>query len=381
MNRGDLLIDNRRRRRRRIVGRALGEAVGRAVSGALGEAVDEAVGRALGEAVGRAVSGAINEAVDEAINEAVDGAVGRAVSGAINEAVDGAINEAVDGAVGRAVSGAINEAVGGALGEAVNEAINEAVDGAVGGALGEAVGRALGGALGEAISSLWYHRLGGCHWPTWQAYIAFFRDVVHLDLAGDTWDRSRAYDDAQGAGWWWPFEDFIVVCEPPVELHLEQVAPSGWGSHRLHSDTGPAIRWSDGWGIHAWHGTRVPAWVIENPTVERALAEENTEIRRCAIEHVGWDTVIAHLGADPIDTCPDPGNAPHQLALYRLPDKINPYRQPLNLLLMVNGSPDRSGQIRRYGETVPATITSALDAAAWQFGVSPSAYSQVVRRT
>ena len=33
------------------------------------------------------------------------------------------------------------------------------------------------------------------------------------------------YDDAQGAGWWWLFEDFVMVCEPPTELHLEQVGP------------------------------------------------------------------------------------------------------------------------------------------------------------
>lgn len=54
---------------------------------------------------------------------------------------------------------------------------------------------------------------------------------------------------------------------------------------------------------------------------------------------------------------------------------------PVNLLLMVNGSPDRSGAQRRYGETVPADITSAMEAAAWQYGVHPDAYAQLVRRT
>jgi hypothetical protein len=69
------------------------------------------------------------------------------------------------------------------------------------------------------------------------------------------------------------------------------------------------------------------------------------------------------------------------LALYRLPDNINPYRQPVNLLLMVNGSPDRSGALRRYGETVPATIKKADVAAAWQYGLNPSVYRQLERRT
>jgi hypothetical protein len=172
-----------------------------------------------------------------------------------------------------------------------------------------------------------------------------------------------------------------MVCEPPTELHLEQVGPTGWDSHRMHCETGPAVRWPDGWGLYFWHGTRVPPWVIANPSVEAALKEPNTEIRRCALEAVGWDKVVAHIGEEPIDTCPDPANPPHELALYRLPDNINPYGQPVNLLIMVNGSPDRSGVLRRYGETVPATAKSAAAAAAWQYGVSPEVYSQLQRRT
>ena len=172
-----------------------------------------------------------------------------------------------------------------------------------------------------------------------------------------------------------------MVCEPPTEIHVEQIGPTGWGSHRLHCETGPAVVWSDGWGVYSWHGTRVPAWVIENPTVEQALVERNSEIRRCACEAIGWDRVLAHLGEAPIDVCPDPANAPHELKLYRLPDNVNPYGQAVNLLLMTNGSPDRSGVLRQYGETVPASIKSAEAAAGWQYGLNPSVYRQLERRT
>jgi hypothetical protein len=44
----------------------------------------------------------------------------------------------------------------------------------------------------------------------------------------------------------------------------------------------------DGWAVHSWHGTRVPSWVIDGPTVERIAAERNVEVRRCAIERIGW---------------------------------------------------------------------------------------------
>jgi len=263
----------------------------------------------------------------------------------------------------------------------LDQVLHGAVDGAVGDAVGGAVDDAVRDAVGQVIRNRWYYRFGGRLWPTWQAYVAYFRDVVNLDLDGDIWDRSRAYDDAQGAGWWWPFQDFVMVCEPPVELHLEQVGPTGWGSHRLHCETGPAVAWSDGWSLHFWHGTHVPAWVIENPTIEQAMAERNTEIRRCAFESLGWDKVLEQINERPIDICPDPANPPHELRLYKLPDRINPYPQPVNLLLMTNGSPDRNGVLRQYAETVPATITSAVAAAGWQYGINPSVYRQLERRT
>ncbi|WP_420110637.1 hypothetical protein, partial [Pseudactinotalea sp.] len=79
------------------------------------------------------------------------------------------------------------------------------------------------------------------------------------------------------------------------------------------------------------------------------------------------------------DTTPDPGNAPNLLELYTLPEAI--YEEPVNLLLMVNGSPDRSGRIRRYGETVPSTIQDAVAAASWQYGVEPATYRALARRT
>ena len=371
----------RRRLATGAVDGAVGDAVGDAVRGAVDGAVGDAVGDAVGGAVRDAVRDAVRGAVRDAVRGAVDGAVGDAVRDAVDGAVGGAVRGAVDGAVDGAVGDAVGDAVGGAVRDAVRDAVRGAVRDAVDGAVGDAVGdAAIKAGVLQVIARRWYYRLGGRLWPTWQAYVAFFRDVVELDIDPDIWSRSRAYDDAQGAGWWWPFEDFVMVCEPPTELHLEQVGPAGWGSHRLHCETGPAVRWPDGFCLYFWHGTHVPAWVIEDPTVEQAMAERNSERRRCALESVGWGALEPHLG-DPIDVCPDFANGANELRLYRMPDHINPYGQPVNLLLMVNGSPDRSGEIRRYGETVPASIKRADAAAGWQYGLDPKVYRQLERRT
>lgn len=230
---------------------------------------------------------------------------------------------------------------------------------------------------GQLGGQLWVqlgNQLGRELSPWWDAYWLCYYACA-LPLAGlDNSALDALIEAVRLVGWWWPMTGAVVLTDRPTILTRDEQG-------RLHSATGPALAYADGYALHFWHGTCVPEWVIENPTIERALAEENTEIRRCAMEHLGWDAVIAHLGVEPLDVCADPGNHPHDLALYRLPETVNPYGAPVNLLLMVNGSPDRSGAQRRYGETVPADITSAMEAAAWQYGVHPDAYAQLVRRT
>jgi len=259
----------------------------------------------------------------------------------------------------------------------VRGAVGGAVDGAVRGAVDDAVHGAR-----NAILNHWYYRLGGQWWVSWQAWTSFFREVCNLELPGDLWDRDRAYADAQSsAGWWWPHRQFTMVCDRPRVLHLEQVGPAGWGSHRLHCADGPAIAWSSGWGLHYWHGTRVPADLIEGDgwSTEQILREENQEIRRCAIERIGWDVFIDRAGLRPVGaSVPDPGNEGNNLCLYDVPEQI--YDADVRVLLCTNGSPERDGTRRRFGLTVPAEISDPIEAAAWTYDWPVAAYRQLARR-
>jgi hypothetical protein len=232
----------------------------------------------------------------------------------------------------------------------------------------------------RALSSVpipWQMHLPGRIDTGGQAYVSFMRDVLKIPLKGDMWDRSRACEAAQSAGWWWPFREVVMVSGPPAGMVTEMVD----SQLRLHCEDGPALRWDDGWEIYSWHGTRIPDWVLKEKSVDKAIKLRNTEVRRAAFEAIGWDAVIDHIGVKPVDVAVDPGNPPHKLYLYQLPRDVNPYRRGVNLLLMTNGSPDRSGALRKYGETVPAEITSAVEAAAWQFGVSREVYTLLGRRT
>ncbi|GAA4387794.1 hypothetical protein GCM10023088_60330 [Actinomadura verrucosospora] len=182
---------------------------------------------------------------------------------------------------------------------------------------------------------------------------------------------------ARSCGWWWPREDVCVVSERPVEIHTEV-----WGDEgevRLHRSDGPALRYADGWDVHAWHGTRVPAWVAEDPSVERIAREANIEVRRCAVENIGWGEYIDRAGLRLVAAAPDPGNPGSELRLYDL--GADDPSEKARVLLAVNGSVERDGSRRRYGLAVPGVFDDPLAAAGWTYGLSAGQYARLVRRT
>lgn len=189
-------------------------------------------------------------------------------------------------------------------------------------------------------------------------------------------------DVGKNAGWWWPHRGFVVLTDRPATLN-DEVGwdPSAPLRRRLHNDTGPSVTYRDGWATWHWHGVLVPEWVITNPTIDAIRREENTEIRRCAIEHIGWDTYLNALDVRPVDTQPDPGNPGHNLRLYDLPDEAQLYDERVRLVVMDNASRDRDGTRRTFAETVPADIPNAVAAQAWAFDVDEPTYRALARAT
>ena len=240
---------------------------------------------------------------------------------------------------------------------------------------------AVHGAVNDAVSDAWFRHLGGRWWVGgWYwgpAYTEYFRHVCDLELPGDTWAKNDAWIAAQSAGWWWPHKDFVIVADTPEFIHRERVGPDGWGSHRLHCASGPAIRWRDGWALWFWHGRNVPQWVVESPTPEKIAAEPNIEIRRCAIESLGWDRYIASAGLAPVASDVDENGLPREL--YDVPEHL--WGARLRLVVVTNGSPERDGTRRRYGLTVPTTCNTPSEAVAWSYDLAPSEYAAITART
>ena len=110
-------------------------------------------------------------------------------------------------------------------------------------------------------------------------------------------------------GWLIPLPGAVIAGARPAVLHRDARGD-------LHNAAGVALAYPDGWGFYAWHGRRVPGWVILSPSIEAITAEENVEVRRCAIESLGWDRFIAEAGLVPVtagdSTDPAPRCSPRQ---------------------------------------------------------------------
>ena len=103
---------------------------------------------------------------------------------------------------------------------------------------------------------------------------------------------------AQQCGWWLPYSDAAIVSEKPVALHLN-------ARGQLHSESGPAVLYRDGWAIWALNGVRVPQYIVETPSYrlnpQTVLRETNVEVRREIVRKVGVERLCEALNATVLD--------------------------------------------------------------------------------
>jgi hypothetical protein len=168
----------------------------------------------------------------------------------------------------------------------------------------------------------------------------------------------------QSCGWWWPFKGLCVLTERPTCLERDEEG-------RLHSTSGPALAYPDGWSIYAWHGVRVAEAVILRPesiTVRQIQRETNAEIRRALLERYGFERYILDGGGQPIHT-------DNSGTLYRLD---LPGAGPQFMVCVTNSTPEADGTFKRYVLRVPPTVTTAREAVAWTFGMKEEDYSPTI---
>lgn len=182
--------------------------------------------------------------------------------------------------------------------------------------------------------------------------------------AFDGQDGGEALDGvaavARAAGWWWPYERTVIVCERPVELHRDEAG-------RLDRGDGPALAFPDGFALHAWRGMPVPAEFLDGLaglTPQRIREEENAELRRVMLEHYGYDRYLEESGAEPVQR-DETG------VLWRIELDGD---EPLVMVEVVNSTPEPDGTHRTYWLRVPPRMRTAREGVAWTFGLEEGEY-------
>ena len=182
-----------------------------------------------------------------------------------------------------------------------------------------------------------------------------------LGLTAETEKLTGLWLQAQHAGWYLPHQNICWVSERHNVLRCDDRG-------RIHSLSGPAIAYPDGWAIYAVHGVLVPEDVIKSPksvTVKRIESEQNSEIRRVMMGVYGESRFLLDSGAQEVgrDMCG---------TLYR---KEIAGDEPLMMVRVLNSTPEPDGSFKPYFLRVPPTVRSAEEAVAWTFGKESKQYS------
>lgn len=185
----------------------------------------------------------------------------------------------------------------------------------------------------------------------WVAYYDFAEKIGVKYSA----DNSALLNDwatlAKSINWWTAFENDCYISDRPIHISYDT-------ENRLHREDGPAVEYSDGWGMCMWHGTRVPrSWIEDRKSLTSniALTWNNIEQRRAACEILGWINIVNDLNGKVINRDEDPEIG--ELIEVDIPE-IGSER-----FLVV-----RCGTGRTFALPVPPTMTTALQANSWTFG-------------
>jgi len=199
---------------------------------------------------------------------------------------------------------------------------------------------------------------GGNQWAGYPAYLSFFCHIAKLPLDYSKWQHYETLSELSGPRIMHP--DFCMISDKPELLLIDE-------QNRPHCPDGPFCRWRDGSALYAFHGVRVPGWILESPesiTIEKIDKEKNMEIRRVMIERMGAERFIKESGAIKQD-------ASEQGTLWRTAGGED---EDIVMVELKNSTVEPDGSTKTYWLRVPPDTKTAREAVAWSFGMTADQY-------
>jgi len=288
------------------------------------------------------------------------------LSMALTRAVVQKLPASVRASVRDSVRDSVVASVWDSVGDSVVASVGASVRDSVGASVWDSVRASVWDSVRDSVVASVY----GQHDASWLAFYRFFRD--ECGMTGETEKLRGLWDLCQSCGWILPFENVCFASERHDVCKLD-------GRGVIHCEDGPAIHYRDGFSVHAWHGTRVPAHWIEdsaNLKASEVMAERNVEVRMAGCQILGWAKVADQLDRKVIDG--DPSTDIGALVELTMPGLPEPGR-----FLMAQCP--RNGTIcegvPRVSDIDGRPINTAIAAQAWRDSLPASEYSHASLRT
>ncbi len=205
---------------------------------------------------------------------------------------------------------------------------------------------------GDPLTALQQCRLGvfECYWP---AFYDFGRKIgavysPEADAGLDILLRTRR------GHIWWDTPRWVVGVERPDVLRVDDQG-------RYHCETGPALRYRDGFALYYVEGIKIPRFAIETPEkiqITHIRHEVNVAVRRILMNRYGLQRYLTDTDAELLD------RRPNEALLH---DRV----ENVNWLLCKDGSTDSVHPV-----FVPNTVRTCADAQLFLAGVPENQFRE-----
>jgi hypothetical protein len=312
--------------------------------------------------VGYSVAASVAESVWASVRESVGASVWASVAESVGDSVWASVWASVAASVRDNVAASVRASVAESVGESVAESVRASVAESVRASVWDSVRASVWDSVADSVY--------GQHDAGWLAFYSYFSDAV--GLRRQTEKLAGLWNLAESAGWALPHKNICWVSERHHILTRDERG-------RLHSLTGPACAFPDGWAIYAVNGVRVPAhWIEDRENLDpvEVLKSQNVEQRAAGAAIVGWPRMVGKLKRRIIDGDPETDiGALIELTLPGLPEpgRFLQARCPRNGVI-VEGVP-------RISDIDDLPIETVIAAQAWRVGDPQSEYQHPPRRT
>ena len=215
------------------------------------------------------------------INDVMD-SVMASVRDSVMDSVWDSVRASVRDSVRDSVMASVRASVSDSVMASVMDSVSDSVLASVRDSVRDSVRASVMASVWDSVRDSGY----GQHDANWLAFYEYFREACGLQSQTDKLIGLTEY--SKNAGWFLPHQNICWVSERHNILRRDERG-------RVHDISGPAIMYPDGWAIYAWHGIRVPRWVIEQPQEISDLnidSEANAEVRRVMLERYGLDRYL-----------------------------------------------------------------------------------------